>query len=310
MRILLWHVHGSWTNAFVQGNHTYLLPVVPDRGPDGLGRARTWDWPESAVEVTPEQLRHADIDAVVAQRPQELERLIPDWTARMPGVDLPCVYLEHNTPWGPMDRTRHPAADHPGLRVVHVTHFNRLMWDTAELPATVIEHGIVDPGYLYQGDLARAVAVINDPVRRNRVTGTDVVLELRNSVAVDLFGMRSESLGGRDLPQGELHPEMARRRAYLHPNRWTSLGLSLIEAMHLGMPVVGVGSTEIYEAVPPQAGVVSNRPEVLADALARLLADPDEARERGRVARQVALERFGLKRFLDDWDRVLEEVAG
>ena len=53
MRILLWHVHGSWTTAFVQGPHTYVVPVTPDRGPDGLGRARTFDWPDSVVEVPP-----------------------------------------------------------------------------------------------------------------------------------------------------------------------------------------------------------------------------------------------------------------
>ena len=39
MRILLWHVHGSWTTAFVQGEHEYLVPVTPDRGPDGVGIA-------------------------------------------------------------------------------------------------------------------------------------------------------------------------------------------------------------------------------------------------------------------------------
>lgn len=310
MRILLWHVHGSWTNAFVQGTHTYLLPVVEGRGPNGRGRARTWDWPASTVEVEAGDLRRTDFDVVVAQRPEELEKLIPDWTGRRPGLDVPCVYLEHNTPWGPMDSTGHPAADHPGIHVVHVTNFNRMMWDTGKLPVTVIEHGVVDPGYLYRGDLARAVAVINDPVSRNRITGTDVVVDLRRRVPVDLFGMRSEPLGGRDVPQAELHPEMARRRVYLHPNRWTSLGLSLIEAMHLGMPVVAVGATEVYEAVPPEAGVISNRPEVLAQALAAMADDPEEARERGRAARRVALDRFGLKRFLDDWDRVIEEVGG
>ena len=49
MKVLLWHVHGSWTTSFVQGGHEYLLPVVDGpggkRSPDGLGRARTWDWP-------------------------------------------------------------------------------------------------------------------------------------------------------------------------------------------------------------------------------------------------------------------------
>src|ERR671913_2289410 len=56
MRMLLWHVHGSWTTAFVQGPHDYVVPVLPDRGADGIGRARTWDWPASVRELAPEQL--------------------------------------------------------------------------------------------------------------------------------------------------------------------------------------------------------------------------------------------------------------
>ena len=41
----------------------------------------------------------------------------------------------------------------------------------------------------------------------------------------------------------------------------------------------------------------------------RLVDDPEEAAERGRAARAVALERYGLDRFLADWDEVLEEVT-
>ena len=51
MRILLWHVHGSWTTSFVQGGHDYVVPVTSGRDADGLGRARTWDWPANVVEV-------------------------------------------------------------------------------------------------------------------------------------------------------------------------------------------------------------------------------------------------------------------
>ena len=70
MRILLWHVHGSWTTALVQGGHEYLLPVLPGRGPDGRGRAETWEWPENAIEVTPAEAAEADVDAVLLQRPE------------------------------------------------------------------------------------------------------------------------------------------------------------------------------------------------------------------------------------------------
>ena len=311
MRILIWHVHGSWTTGFVQGRHEYLIPVLPGRGPDGRGRARTWDWPASAIEVTPEQAAQADVDVVVLQRPHELEGLAEQWLGgRRPGRHLPAVYLEHSAPQGRVADMRHPAFDRPDLTVVHVTHFNDLFWDTGTTPTRVIEHGIVDPSYRYTGELARAVAVINEPVRRGRVTGTDLLPRLNGAVPIDLFGMGARALGGiEDVPQARLHEEMARRRLYLHPIRWTSLGLSLLEAMHLGMPVVGLATTEVVEAVPPGAGVVSTSVERLAQAVRRLSADRDEAEALGRAARAAALRRYGLDRFLSDWDELLEEVT-
>lgn len=309
MNVLLWHVHGSWTTALVQGPHTYLLPVLPDRGPDGLGRARTWDWPDAAVELTPDQLADADVDVVLLQRPHELE-LVERWLGRRPGRDLPAVYVEHNAPQGRIEAMRHPVADLDDVALVHVTHFNDLFWDAGSTRIAVIEHGIVDPGYRYTGELPEAAVAINEPARRWRVTGTDLLPRLNGAVPLRLFGIGAGEMGGiENLPQSELHTEMARRRAYLHPIRWTSLGLSLLEAMHLGMPVVVLATTEAVEAVPAEAGVVSTRVEVLSRALRELIADPELARERGRGAREAALARYGLQRFLDDWNRLLEATA-
>jgi glycosyltransferase involved in cell wall biosynthesis len=316
VRVLLWHVHGSWTTAFVQGRHEYLIPVTADRGPDGLGRARTWSWPASAVEITREEAADAEVDMVVLQRPHELEGLAAQWLGgRRPGREVAAVYLEHNAPQGRINELRHLAADRPELVVVHVTHFNDLFWDCGSTPTRVIEHGIVDPGDRYSGELPAAAMVVNEPARRGRVTGTDLLERLGAAVPVDLFGMQTQHLAGApgvrsvaDLAQDRLHAEMARRRLYLHPVRWTSLGLSLLEAMHLGMPVVALATTEVVEAVPPEAGVVSTRVEVLADAARRLVADPEQARLMGKAARAAATARYGLDRFLADWDALLEEV--
>lgn len=309
MRILLWHVHGSWTTSFVHGAHRYVVPVVPDRGPDGVGIARTYAWPDGVVERTPGELADEPFDVVVLQRPHELE-LATQWLGgRRPGRDVPAVYVEHNTPQGRIAQMLHPAGDW-GIPIVHVTHFNRLMWDCGAARTLVVEHGIVDPGHRFDGALARAAVVANEARRRRRVTGTDLFLDLRERIPVDLFGIDSESLGGiGDLPHARLHDELARRRVYLHLNRWTSLGLSLIEAMHLGMPVVALSATEVPEAIPPDVAVISNRPERIEAAARELLADPDRAREQGARAREHALTRFGLARFLADWDRVLDAVA-
>jgi hypothetical protein len=311
MNVFLWHVHGSWTNSLVQGDHRYLIPKLPGRGPFGWGRAATWNWPPSAVELSPEEVAKERVDVAILQRPEELNGLAEGWLGgRRPGIELPAVYVEHNCPQGRIADMRHPVADRGDIALVHVTHFNELFWDNGRAPSRVIEHGVVDPGYKYSGDLDRGVAVINDPDRRGRVTGTDLVEELRQTLPLDLFGMRAERLGGSDLPQHELHQEMARRRLYFHPNRWTSLGLTLIEAMLLGMPVVAVATTEVWEAVSDRAGIVSNRIDLLRDGIRRLLNEPEEARAMGKAGREAAVSKFGLDRFLRDWDRCLEEVGG
>lgn len=319
MNILLWHVHGSWTTAFVQGAHTYLVPVPPARGPDGLGRPRTSSWPASVREVTPGELRDTEVDLVLLQRPHELELAERRLGGRRPGRDVPAVYLEHNAPDGAVPDSRHPFADRADLTLVHVTHFNRLFWDCGTTRTEVIEHGIVDPGHQYTGRLARAAVVVDDPVRRGRHTGTDLLPALAQATPLDVFGMRTEGLAAHlglseeecrtaDLPQSELHRAMAERRLYLHPVRWTSLGLSLLEAMHLGMPVVALATTEAVEAVPRGAGVLSTRPHILARAARHYLHEPEAAAADGARARQAALARYGLKRFLDDWERVMTEV--
>lgn len=309
LRVLIWHLHGSYMTSLLQGRHTYFLPTSPERGPFGRGRAETWEWPASAVELTAPG--DVDVDVVVLQRPEELE-LAQVWLGgRRPGVDVPAIYLEHNAPQGRIAEMRHPVADRPGISIVHVTQFNRLFWDTGGSPVRVIEHGIPDLGERYRGEIDHAAVVVNEPVRRGRVTGTDLlpVLVERSGVDIDLFGMRSEQIGGTDLPQNELHQQIARRRFYLHPVRWTSLGLSLIEAMLLGMPVVAFATTEVVTTVPSDAGFVSNDLDEIVDAMRWLADDEEEARMRGKAARIAALSRFGIDRFLREWDATLQEAV-
>jgi hypothetical protein len=315
VRILLWHVHGSWTTSFVHGGHTYLLPTSREGGPWGRGRAGR-DWPGGAQEVPVARLRQSEVDLVILQRPEELA-LATDWLGRRPGTDVPAVYVEHNTPRGDVPDTRHPLAERTDIPLVHVTHYNRLLWDSGRAPATVIEHGIVDPGYRYTGELPHAAVVTNEPVRRWRVTGTDLLPEFAAAAPLDVFGMGLDGLGARtglgpdrltpvgDLGQEALHDAMARRRLYLHTTRWTSLGLSLLEAMHLGMPVVALATTEAPAAVPPDAGVVSANVRKLVDAVARLAADPELATGMGKRAREFALENYDLSTFLSSWDALL-----
>jgi len=314
MRILVWHVHGGWMDGFVRGEHEYLL-VLDANGDGGRGQR---DWPENVVDVPRERVRDLDVDVVVLQRLEELD-VAEELLGRRLGREVPAIFVEHNTPKADVPNSRHPLADQRDILIAHVTQFNGLYWDCGSARTTVIEHGVPDPGALYTGELPRSGVVINEPVRRWRVTGSDLIGGFAQVGPVDVFGMKADSLGealgaspgsvvaAGDLPTPQLHRELARRRLYLHTPRWTSLGLSLLEAMHLGMPIVGIDATDIRRAVPPEAGCISTDVSELHRAVARLLDDPSAARAMGRAAREFALEHFGLARFLRRWDEVLDD---
>ena len=155
-------------------------------------------------------------------------------------------------------------------------------------------------------------------MRRSRVAGTDLVARIAERVPVSVFGLGTAELGLHvpaglaevgSLSHDELHERMAKHFAYLHPYRWTSLGLALLEAMTLGMPVLALAATAAPEAVPAGGGLVSADVDALAAHARALVADPELARAEGEVARAHALEHYGLERFLADWDRLLAEVA-
>jgi hypothetical protein len=314
MRILVWNVHGGWMDAFVRGLHEYVIPV------DELGNGGRMDplWPSNAIEVAESDLREQYFDVVIVQRPEQVE-LAERLLGRRVGRDVPAIYVEHNTPTNNVPESRHPFANRDDLLIAHVTHFNEVFWDCGETRTVTIEHGVVDRGYRYSGELARAAVVINEPVRRWRVTGSDLLGRFSRVAPVDVFGMGADGLSDRlrvpsdlvtsvgNFGMDELHDEIALRRFYLHPNRWTSLGLSLLDAMHAGMPVVALGATEAARSVPREAGIVSTDLEELEDAMRTYLSDADEAVAAGRLARVYALEHHGLSRFLQDWDAVLRE---
>ncbi len=321
---MLWYVHGSYANALVRGKHRYLVPDIdatrgPGEDPDqAIARPPrpTVSWPDSVSIYSAEQLRADPPDVVVCQRLEEIpwvERLFGDRLGRT----IKAVFLEHNVPRNQLPAAPHPLADRPGWRVVQVTYVNDLMWDCGRTPTVVVPHGIVDPGYQYLGDRARAAFVANEPGRRSRVTGADLLPAVLGDAGADCYGIDAdrfvaEQVGshhgldlefGGNLAPGELNERWRHNRVHLHLTRWTSLGLSLLEAMHLGLPVIALATTEAA-TLPPEIGAVSSDVDVLRRRTAELLADREQARACGRAARTVALERFGLEPFLRRWDAV------
>ena len=225
---------------------------------------------------------------------------------------LPAIYLEHDPPREHPTDTRH-WVDDPEVLLVHCTAFNRLMWDSGRTPTRVIEHGIDAPADIrWNGGLDRGIVVINDLATRGRRLGADLFVAARGDVPLDLVGMHSEALGGLgEVPRRDLPAFSSRYRFFFNPIRWTSLGLGLIEAMSIGMPIVAFATTEIPAVLRHRvSGLLATDLDPLVDGMRELLDDHELAGRLGAAAREIALERFSIERFARDWTRAFQDVTG
>jgi glycosyltransferase involved in cell wall biosynthesis len=130
-------------------------------------------------------------------------------------------------------------------------------------------------------------------------------------VPLDLVGMDAESAGGiGEVGNLDLAAFTAQYRFFFNPIRWTSLGLAIVEAMTIGMPIIGLATTELATVIRNgESGFVHTDTSALVDAMQRLIRDPGEARRLGEGARRLALERFHIDRFAAEWEATLRHVC-
>lgn len=302
LRILTWHVHGNYLWYLSQVPHDFYVPYKPGRPPGYGGRGHGFPLGDNVVEVPCEEIPRLPLDCVLYQC---RANYLHDRHTMLSFAQqrLPQIYLEHDPPLGHPTDTRH-AVDDPRVLLVHVTAFNALMWDSGATPTRIIDHGVPEPPARYTGELARGLVVVNNLGRRGRRVGPDVFEQLRREVPLDLVGMNSEDFGGLgEVPPTQLATMAARYRFFFQPVRYTSLNLAVCEAMMLGMPIVGLATTELATVVRHGInGYLDTDPRRLVAPMRRLLDSPALAARLGRKARQMARRRFSLRRFVREWD--------
>ncbi len=309
LRILTWHIHGSYLYYLVQAPHEFFLPVKEGR-PDGYaGRTKSYAWPENVHEVPADEVRNLDFDCILFQSRKNYEldqyEILSDEQRA-----LPRLYLEHDPPREHPTDTRHPVND-PDILLIDVTWFNNLMWDHGETPSRVIQHGVLIPqSAVYTGEIERGPVIVNNLALRGRRLGADIFERVRRDVPLDLVGINAEQFGGfPSRPHRELLEMVGHYRFVFNPIRYTSLGLSICEAMMVGSPIVGLATTEMATTIENGvSGYVDTDVSRLVQHMHRLLADRDEARLLGRGARRKALRRFNIRRFVSEWEDAFAQV--
>ena len=310
LRILTWHVHGSYLYYLTQAHHEFYLPVKSGR-PEGYGgRLSGIPWSDNVYNVPAEEVRNLELDCILFQSRQNYLKDQYEILSKSQ-QQLPQIHLEHDPPRDVPTDTKH-IVDTENVLLVHVTHFNQLMWDSNRTPTRVIEHGVMVPSDVrYTGEVAKGLVIVNGLGSRGRRLGLDVFERVRQEVPLDLVGMNSEQLGGLGEVRHDRLPALAARYRFLfNPIRYTSLGLAVCEAMMVGLPVIGLATTEMVTVVENGvSGYVDTDVNKLIEVMRRLLDNLAEATMLGEGARKQARSRFGIERFTRDWDEAFALVT-
>lgn len=303
--IFTWHIHGSYLFYLSQGNFEIYIPLNDEKSEGYYGRGETFPFGDNVHEVQAGEVKYLHFDCILFQTNanylvDQYEILTPQQRA------LPKIYLEHDPPRLHPTDTRHIMND-PRVLFVHVTHFNRLMWDNNYIDTHVIEHGVSMPTVPYSGDLERGVVVINNLPLRGRLLGLDIFHEVKKHVPLDLVGMGSERLGLGEVLHPQLPEFLSHYRFFFNPIRYTSLGLAVCEAMMSGMPVVGMATTELVTVIDNETnGYIHTDPSYLITKMKALLEDKHLAERIGREGQQAAIKRFNIKRFTEEWLKIFQ----
>jgi glycosyl transferase family 1 len=310
LKILTWHTHGAYLLYLTQAPHDFYVLSKPGHPPGYGGRSGHLPWGANVHDLPIDEARHQRFDCIVFQDDhqylEDQHRYLSVAQQR-----LPKIYIEHDPPRQNPTEERHIVAD-PNVLLVHVSAFNRLMWNSGGVPTRVIDHGVIEPRARYTGELSRGLVVINNIATRGRRLGYDIFEAAKRQVPLDLVGMGAESAGGiGEVRHAELPGFAARYRFFFNPIRYTSMGLGVIEAMMVGLPVVALATTEMVTVVRDGLnGFIDTEPARLVERMRTLLGDAELARALGAEARRSALERFNIARFVADWNMALAEITG
>lgn len=218
----------------------------------------------------------------------------------------------------------------------------RRIWKAYRRQATVIEHGVdfatPSPEQVaalrsrYGLDNRRVVITVNHLHPRKRV---DLFLESAhfaaqtvNDVTALVVGGGPEestlkalarSLGmqlGRDaiftgaVPEEELPAHYALGDVYAHTGKEESFGLSVIEALHTGLPVVSVNEGGPCDTVQQAVSgyLVPPTPKAIGAALAQLLSNPEQAQRMGRAGAQFVSKHFSWEKGVETLLRVIRDA--
>jgi len=308
LKVFTWHIHGTYLYYLSLGDYEIYIPTTLSKEEGYYGRGETFPFGKNVIEVPANEVKNIEFDCILFQTNNNY--LVDQYKILSEAQrKLPRIYLEHDPPTKSPVEQVHIMQDEEVL-MVHVTHYNRLMWHNVTSRVKVIEHGAPDTGIKYNGSIEKGIVVINNMHQRGRIVGADIFEVVRNHVPLDLIGMGTKEYGGL----GEvLHPQLpafiSQYRFFFNPMRYTSFGLAVCEAMMAGSPVVALATTEYNTVLSNEvSGIIHTDIDYLIEKMKLLIEKKSLADTLGKEGKKIATKKFNIQRFTNEWKSTFEMV--
>jgi hypothetical protein len=227
-------------------------------------------------------------------------------------LQVPLVTYEHTMvypEWS--DEMRVNLKRMSGHADVFITENSKWAWGFGAKGVTV-EHGI-DSDLFHPAPWEEradvALSVVNDWINRDAPCGYSYWREATRGLPVKVVG-DTPGLSEAARTVGELAGHYRSAKVFCNTSLISPCPVSLLEAMASGCIIVSTNTCEIPSVIKDgENGFLAENPRQMRQILAHVLADPDAFQEMGWAARETVKSRFGLDRFVRQWDEILRQAA-
>lgn len=315
LHVLTFPTHERYQSGLAGANAVFYMvrrPSVKD------WNAKYAPLPANHVLLNPSQGDHqippdVDFDLVLSQNKFGQFQIARGLADRL---HLPLVSLEHTLPvpgWGParLEATRRMRGD---LNLfISEYSVGRWGWDRSDPTVRVVRHGVdtdtFSPNEMLTERKPVLLSVVNDWKNRDWCCGHRLWEEATRGLPTLVVG----DTPGLSEPARSVHDLVMKYRSsqvFVNTSLVSPVPTALLEAMACGCAVVTTNNCMIPEVVEDgKNGLFADDPAGIRRHCERLLADPALCRRLGEAARQTIVERFGLGRFVEDWQQLFEEAT-
>lgn len=296
-KIFTWPVHQQYLFQLAQGDFDIYIPSGQNES-----FCKQFSAQKNVIETDFKAIKEVQFDCILFQDEHSYTTAQFEVLSDQQ-LQLPKIYLEHHPPKQHPTNAKHLVEDQE-VQLIHVNHYNALMWDN-QVPVTVIENGVDTNTASFTGEKASGVIVLEEFPADDRVTGHDIFMQVKEALPLNVIRIGKENITYQNLPE-----KLIQYRFLFCPDRYQSLPFAVYQALMIGMPVVGLATTDLPIVINNEvSGFTDSDLNYLIRKMQYLLTDHQLAVQIGAEARKSALLRFGLNRFLADWKQVLQNAV-